>query len=75
MLDLANLANQCAPDVAPQVLERLMKVESSFNPYAIGVVGGRLVRQPRDKEEAVATARSLHQAGWNFSMGLAGKSL
>lgn len=70
MLDLAVLANQCAPDVAPQVLERLMKVESSFNPYAIGVVGGRLARQPRFKEEAIATARYLHQAGWNFSMGL-----
>jgi type IV secretion system protein VirB1 len=70
VLDLAVLANQCAPDVAPQVLERLMKVESSFNPYAIGVVGGRLARQPRHKEEAIATAQYLAQAGWNFSLGL-----
>lgn len=70
MLDLAMLANQCAPDVAPQVLERLMKVESSFNPYAIGVVGGRLARQPRHKEEAIATAQYLERAGWNFSLGL-----
>lgn len=70
MLDLAVLANQCAPEVAPQVLERLMKVESSFNPYAIGVVGGRLARQPRHKEEAIATAQYLEQAGWNFSLGL-----
>ncbi|VFS55413.1 type IV secretion system lytic transglycosylase VirB1 [Raoultella planticola] len=70
MLDLAVLANQCAPDIAPQVLERLMKVESSFNPYAIGVVGGRLARQPRHKEEAIATAQYLAQAGWNFSLGL-----
>jgi type IV secretion system protein VirB1 len=70
VLDLAVLANQCAPEVAPQVLERLMKVESSFNPYAIGVVGGRLARQPRHKEEAIATAQYLAQAGWNFSLGL-----
>lgn len=70
MLDLAVLADRCAPDVAPQVLERLMKVESSFNPYAIGVVGGRLARQPRHKEEAIATAQYLAQAGWNFSLGL-----
>lgn len=68
--DLAVLVNQCAPDVAPQVLERLMSVESSFNPYAIGVVGGRLARQPGSKEEAVATALYLERAGWNFSMGL-----
>ncbi|SPZ32285.1 transglycosylase-like protein with SLT domain [Raoultella planticola] len=47
-----------------------MKVESSFNPYAIGVVGGRLARQPRHKEEAIATAQYLAQAGWNFSLGL-----
>ncbi|ATA19281.1 type IV secretion system protein VirB1 [Gibbsiella quercinecans] len=70
MIDFAFLANQCAPDVAPQTLERLIKVESSFNPYAIGVVGGRLARQPRHKEEAIATALYLELAGWNFSMGL-----
>lgn len=64
------LAESCAPEIAPQVLERLIKVESALNPYAIGVVGGRLARQPRHKEEAVATARNLEQAGWNFSMGL-----
>lgn len=69
-MDFAMLADRCAPDVAPQVLERLMKVESSFNPYAIGVVGGRLARQPRYKEEAIATAQHLERAGWNFSLGL-----
>lgn len=70
MLDFTLLANQCAPDVAPQILERLIKVESSFQPYAIGVVGGRLARQPAHKQEAMATAAYLEQAGWNFSMGL-----
>jgi len=46
------------------------RVESGFNPFAIGVVGGRLVRQPANKAEAVATAKSLEQNGFNFSMGL-----
>jgi len=43
--------------------------ESSFNPYAIGVVHGVLDRQPRNKQEAVATARNLKAKGFNFSLG------
>ncbi|WP_114192343.1 lytic transglycosylase domain-containing protein [Edaphovirga cremea] len=70
MVDYTAMIAQCAPDIAPHILERIIKVESSFNPYAIGVVNGRLVRQPINKSEAVATAMSLHNAGWNFSMGL-----
>jgi type IV secretion system protein VirB1 len=50
---------------------RVVQVESSGNPYAIGVVGGRLERQPRDLAEAVATARWLDKNGYNYSVGLA----
>jgi type IV secretion system protein VirB1 len=32
--------------------------------------GGALVRQPRHRAEALATARALQAAGWNFSVGL-----
>lgn len=53
------------------VMQHVMRVESGFNPYAIGVVGGRLARQPRNLPEAVATARMLEQGGFNFSLGLA----
>lgn len=53
------------------VMEHVVRVESSFNPYAIGVVGGRLARQPRNLPEAVATARMLEARGFNFSLGLA----
>lgn len=45
-------------------------VESGFNPLAIGVVGGRLERQPTNKAEAVATAKALAEAGYNFSVGV-----
>lgn len=55
----------------PTTLQAVIKTESDFNPYAIGVVGGRLARQPRSLDEAVATARSLETNGWNYSMGLA----
>ncbi len=57
--------------VPNEVMHHVVRVESAFNPYAIGVVGGRLVRQPRNASEAIATARDLEAKGYNFSLGLA----
>lgn len=71
MLDFLVLAEQCAPNVAPQTMAAIVQVESTFNPYAIGVVGGVLQRQPTAKDEAVATAEALEANGWNFSIGIA----
>ncbi|WP_333995612.1 lytic transglycosylase domain-containing protein [Burkholderia orbicola] len=69
--DFVALAQQCAPAVAPQTLAAIVRIESGFNPYAIGVVHGRLVRQPRREDEAIATVKALQAAGWNYSAGLA----
>lgn len=71
MLEFIALAQQCAPTVAPQTMAAIVNVESSYNPYAIGVVKGRLQRQPKNIQEAVATAKALAAAGWNFSIGIA----
>lgn len=71
MLDFLVLATECAPAVAPQTMAAIVQTESSFNPYAIGVVGGRLQRQPRSLQEAVTAATELEAGGWNFSVGLA----
>jgi type IV secretion system protein VirB1 len=57
--------------VPAEVMQHVVRVESSFNPYAIGVVGGRLVRQPKTLPEALATVRMLERRGYNFSVGLA----
>jgi type IV secretion system protein VirB1 len=70
-MDFIALAQQCAPNVHPQTMQALSRVESSFNPYAIGVVGGKLERQPQSKAEALATVKALEQAGYNFSLGVA----
>jgi type IV secretion system protein VirB1 len=67
----AALAMACAPLVHLETARALVAVESSFNPHAIGVVGGALERQPRTLAEAVATAKQLETSGWNFSVGLA----
>jgi len=65
MFDCPNLA------VPIEVMQHVVRVESSGNPYAIGVVGGRLARQPRNLSEAVVTAQMLEQQGYNFSLGIA----
>ncbi|KRG41261.1 type VI secretion protein [Stenotrophomonas pictorum JCM 9942] len=57
--------------VPMDVMRHVVEVESSRNPYAIGVVGGVLARQPRQLDEALATVRMLEQQGYNFSVGLA----
>ena len=70
-MPLAALLLSCAPLVAADTALALIRVESSGNPFAIGVVGGALMRQPTHLAEAVATATALERAGWNFSVGLA----
>ncbi len=60
----------CAPLVAEDTAQALIQVESSGNPFAIGVVGGALERQPANLAEAVATTAALDAAGWNYSVGL-----
>ncbi|MCQ0031486.1 lytic transglycosylase domain-containing protein [Burkholderia glumae] len=64
------LAQSCAPSVAPDTLAAIVATESSGNPYAIGIVGAHLDRQPRSRDEAIAVARDLEARGYNFSMGL-----
>ncbi len=70
-LTLAALIQTCAPMVAPSTMASVITVESGVNPYAIGVVGGRLVRQPQNQAEAVATVEMLEQLGMNYSVGIA----
>ncbi|TCW79633.1 lytic transglycosylase [Burkholderia sp. SRS-46] len=67
----AQLARACAPNVDPVTLAALVRTESGFNPYAIGVVGGHLRRQPASLDEARATARELAAHGFDYSVGLA----
>lgn len=64
MLDCPDLA------VPREVMQHVVHVESSRNPFAIGVVGGYLARQPKSLEEALATVRQLKEDGYNFSVGV-----
>lgn len=65
MLDCTELA------VPLEVMRHVVSVESARNPFAIGVVGGRLSRQPRNLEEALSAVQALKDQGYNFSVGIA----
>lgn len=64
------VAERCAPSINKDTLSALVGVESGYNPYAIGVVGGRLSRQPGNMEEALSVTERLEQGGFNYSLGL-----
>lgn len=57
--------------VPAEVMQHVVNVESGYNPFAIGVVGGQLVRQPQNLGEAIATVHMLDAKGYNYSLGLA----
>ncbi len=63
------LSKNCAPNVHQDTMQALVRVESKFNPLAIGVVKGA-VKQPTTFAEAVEVAKALHANGKNFSLGL-----
>lgn len=67
-IDLSMCPNLAVP---AEVMQHIAQVESGNNPFAIGVVGGRLQRQPRNLAEATATAHMLESRGYNYSLGIA----
>ena len=72
MFDFFALAQECAPHVHPKTLAAIVRTESSFRPFAIGVNygGPQLRKQPTNKAEAVSAARDLIGKGYNIDMGL-----
>lgn len=70
MIDFDAVAMSCAPHVAPSTLRAMATVESSMNPFAIGIVGGRLKRQPRNILEGISTVQALREKNVKFSAGL-----
>lgn len=73
MIEFIALAEQCAPAIDKNVTLSIVKKESAFNPFAIGVNKGgkRLARQPKDYGTAVVTAQKLINDGYNIDMGYA----
>lgn len=67
MFELLN----CPIAVPPENMSAIVRTESSGNPFAIGVVGHYLSRQPRTLEEAQQMVFELSQGRYNYSVGIA----
>lgn len=68
---IVELVNRCAPSVHPNTMLKLLKHESGFQPFIIGVnATPRQVFNLKNADEAAAKARELIAAGKNIDMGL-----
>lgn len=67
--DFKLLAQKCAANVSFDTLHALVKTESSFNPFAIGVVNGTIT-QPTSLQSALISVQKLERDGKNYSVGL-----
>src|SRR3546814_15747687 len=67
---LAALLQACAPQVAPETMMAVIRVESAGDPFRIGVnKGGALRRQPGNAADAIATAKGLMRRGASLAAG------
>lgn len=70
-IDQHEIIQSCSTAIDPDIMEAVIHTESSYNPFAIGVVNGKLSRQPRNLSEAISTVRILESKGKNYSVGFA----
>ena len=64
------LASQCAPTVAPETVLAIIQTESSSEPFALNVNGGRQPVRQSNAADAAATARRYVAAGYSVDLGL-----
>ncbi len=67
---LLALASQCAPSVAPETVLAIIQTESSGDPFALNVNGGRQPAPQGNAADAAATARRYVAAGYSVDLGL-----
>lgn len=74
-IDLIQLIQSCAPNVAPVTLAKIIRVESTNRMYAIGykiTKNGEtytLTQQPSNAQEAISWSRYLYANGYQFDAG------
>jgi type IV secretion system protein VirB1 len=67
---LLALASQCAPSVAPETVLAIIQTESSGEPFALNVNGGRQPAPQGNAADAATTARRYVAAGYSVDLGL-----
>ena len=68
---LLALASQCALSVAPETVLAIIQTESSGEPFALNVNGGRQPASQSSAADAAAIARRYVAAGYSVDLGLA----
>jgi type IV secretion system protein VirB1 len=71
MMPSFDIMHQCAPNVAPETIAAIIRVESGGNAFALGVNGpvNRLAR-PQNAPEAIRQARYYMSLGYSVDLGL-----
>jgi type IV secretion system protein VirB1 len=67
---LIALASQCAPTVAPETVLAIIRTESSGEPFALNVNGGRQPARQSNAADAAAVAQQYVAAGYSVDLGL-----
>jgi len=67
---LLALASQCASSVAPETVLAIILTESSGEPFALNVNGGRQPARQNNAADAAATAQRYVSAGYSVDLGL-----
>lgn len=71
MIPSLDMLQHYAPDVAPQTIAAIIRVESGGNQFAVGINGPiRLRSRPKTAEQAVAAARHFISKGFSVDLGL-----
>lgn len=72
-IDINPFLTKCSPNVANSTMKAIIKTESNFFPWSIGlnVKGKRLLRQPSSLEQAIKWVNYLEEQKYNFDVGLA----
>ncbi|HEY1656028.1 MAG TPA: lytic transglycosylase domain-containing protein [Candidatus Tumulicola sp.] len=68
---LAALIQRCAPQVAPNTMAAIVRVESGGNPFAIGDNTTRRSYYPSNRASAETLAQRLLKAGHSIDLGVA----
>lgn len=64
------LAAECAPTVAPETVLAVVRTESSGEPFALNVNGGRQPARQNNAADAAATAQRFVAVGYSVDLGL-----
>jgi type IV secretion system protein VirB1 len=71
MMPSLDMMQQYAPNVAPQTIAAIIRVESGGNQYAIGINGPLKIRIcPKSVKEAASEARHFISKGYSVDLGL-----